>query len=76
VPSSIGTSGPIGASRIVCALVAAPSSVGAQGDSLSIARIWDSEEFQARGVTQIRKSALAMGACVFDPAAAGAGLAV
>src|SRR5687767_14299941 len=38
---------------LACALVASLS-VGAQSDSLSIARIWDSDEFQARGVTQIR----------------------
>lgn len=39
---------------LVYAIVAAPSGVDAQGDTLSIARIWDSDEFQARGVTQIR----------------------
>ncbi|MGH7713621.1 MAG: S9 family peptidase [Gemmatimonadaceae bacterium] len=35
-------------------LVLRTAVVLAQGDSLSIARIWDSDEFQARGVTQIR----------------------
>jgi dipeptidyl-peptidase-4 len=38
----------------VVALTASARPCAAQGDSLSIARIWDSGEFSARGVTQIR----------------------
>jgi dipeptidyl-peptidase 4 len=41
-------------SSLFLAILAVGHSAAAQSDSLSIARIWDSDEFQVRGVTQIR----------------------